>query len=127
MYSEAVLTFASGASHEGVVGQFTHEAVSGEPGEGAFIRIALCLELESISCARFETYSCPAAKACSEIVCRVAETIGVENVETLTAKDVIVLLGGLPEGKHFLADMAVQTLKRAVRQPLDPQGAGPRG
>jgi hypothetical protein len=41
---------------------------------------------------------------------------GVEQALRLTGQDVVLVLGGLPEGKGHFADMAVSALRSALEQ-----------
>lgn len=50
------------------------------------------------------------------MLCDLARGRSVATIEGLTGTDLLVVLGGLPEGKESYAEMAVGALKNATHQ-----------
>ncbi|HLK13248.1 MAG TPA: iron-sulfur cluster assembly scaffold protein [Fimbriimonadaceae bacterium] len=97
---------------EALVGKF------GNRGDGPYMTLWLVIEGNKIANAAYQTYGCPAAVACASMTCEIVRGRTVAQAESLEAEDLIVVLGGLPEGKEECARMAVAALKNA----LDGQG-----
>ena len=112
MYSERLMALFHGATHAGELTEATHRGVAGAPGCGPYIALSFCVEAEVVRVARWETYGCPAAMACAEIVCRLSEGRPLSLLQRLTADDVNRLVGGVPEGKEHCPELAAQALTR---------------
>ena len=100
--------------HEGNLGQATHIGLMGLPGEGEYAEIQLEVEDGIVMAARFQTYTCPVARASCELVCRIIEEKSLNIATQMTGNDVTLLLKGLPEGKKHLPFMVCSALRSAV-------------
>jgi NifU-like protein involved in Fe-S cluster formation len=100
------------ATHLGRAVGETHRGVAGEPGCGPWLAISFRVAAGVVAEARFETYGCPTAVACGEIVCRVSEGRSLARLRSLTAEDVALLVGGVPEGKEQCPELAAEALAR---------------
>ena len=89
---------------------------SGEPGQGPWMRLLLQFDGEKFTDAKFETYGCPTALRCGDWMCRWLVGRTPEQVSVIEAKDLIIVLRGVPLGKEFCADLAVDALKIALKQ-----------
>src|SRR5688572_27638862 len=94
----------------------THQGVAGIPGEGPYMILTLSIEGDMIIDAAYQTYGCPAAMASGSITASILKGRTVQQALTVTAKDIDLLLGGLPEGKGHCADLAVTALQTALRK-----------
>ena len=112
MYSEQLMNLFHDASHAGTLPGETHRGVGGTPGGGPFIVLAFRVAEEVVREARFQTYGCPAAIACAEMVCRVSEGRQLSLLQALTAAEITLLVGGVPEGKEHCPALAAQALAR---------------
>jgi NifU-like protein involved in Fe-S cluster formation len=110
MYSERLMRIFQGATHHGELAEATHRGVAGSPGCGPYVVLACRVEEGVVTRARFETYGCPTAMACAEIVCTICEGRPVARLPPVTAADVALLAGGVPEGKEHCPALAVQAL-----------------
>jgi len=114
MYSERLMTLFRGATHAGELEGQTHRGVAGAPGCGPYLVLGLRVEGGVVRQARFQTYGCPAAMACAEVVCAMSEGRPLALLQQLTAADVDRLVGGVPEGKEHCPELAAQALVQAT-------------
>jgi NifU-like protein involved in Fe-S cluster formation len=63
----------------------------------------------------YETNGCPSAMACASMLCQLAAGRDVEKARTISANDLVLCLGGLPEGKGDCAARAANALKDALK------------
>jgi NifU-like protein involved in Fe-S cluster formation len=116
VYSERLMTIVQGATHQGELAAATHRGVGGSPGCGPYIVLLFRVGGEVVKEARFQTYGCPTAMACGEIVCALCEGRTLSRLQILTPADVERLVGGVPRGKEHCPALAVEALTQA--QPL---------
>lgn len=102
------------ATHGGRLESPDGEGLVGVPGEGPYFRFALKRDGDTVTKMCYETYSCPVANACGEMLSRLAENKKAENFVTLSPQDLVVLMRGVPEGKGHLPEMAVAAFKAAM-------------
>jgi nitrogen fixation protein NifU and related proteins len=117
MYSERLMTIFRGATHAGELAEATHGGVGGIPGCGPYIVLSLRVDEGVVLEARFETYGCPTAIACAEMVCALCEGRTLSRLQVVTAADVERLVGGVPRGKEHCPALAVEALARVA--PLE--------
>lgn len=85
--------------------------VAGSPGGGPYVQIWLKVEGDLIAKAQYETNGCPSSVACASMLCELAMGREIEKVKTLEPKELILILGGLPEGKESYASLTVEAIK----------------
>lgn len=95
----------------------THRGAVGMAGEGPYALLWLEVEGDRIRRAAYETYGCPAAVACLSMLAEAIAGRTLEQARRLDARDLAVLLRGLPEGKEECADRAVAALAAALGDP----------
>ena len=94
--------------------------VSGVPGDGPSMEIWLRLSGDLITDAAYRTHGCPSSIASGSCLCDLVRGRSVERARLLTANDLRLVLGGLPEGKGHFADMAVQAMNQALSEETTP-------
>src|SRR5678816_394479 len=114
-FNETALGFAASNRWDGTLDPHTHEGLVGVPGDGPYVHIQLYMKDRVVQRARFETYTCPAARASCAALCWAIEGKSAEICEAVCAKDVVLLIQGLPEGKGHLPEMAVEALHKALQ------------
>ncbi len=122
MYSECLLQLFREARHAGALPEATHCGVAGAPGGGPHICLWLAVEAGRVREARFKTYGCPAAIACAEAACAWSEGRELGTLRAVTAAEVAVWVGGVPEGKEHCPELAAEALRGLApceRAPLD--------
>jgi NifU-like protein involved in Fe-S cluster formation len=88
---------------------------SGEPGQGPWLRLILQFDGAAFTDAKFETYGCPTAMRCGDWLCQWLTGRTPAQVGVIEAKDLILVVGGVPLGKEFCADLAVESLQSAIK------------
>lgn len=91
----------------------THLGVAGTPGDGPYIRLWLEVEGDTIKGASYECNGCPSSISAAGMLCRVVTGRSLEEISQMTPKDLLAILGGLPEGKEYYAELAIQALHNA--------------
>lgn len=98
----------------GALPNATHLGYGGTPGEGPYSRLWLIIKDGTIVRSGYECNGCPSSIAASSAVAEIITGRTVEQARQLEPHDIILLLGGLPEGKGYYADLAVQALQSAL-------------
>lgn len=119
MYNARVLEHFANPHHQGETSDADVVGQAGVRGEGPFMTIGLRLKsglqreqaaqqedgngTQQIEEAWFSTYGCPAAVACGSWLTKWVEGKTTDAVLVVEAKDVAVMVGGLPLGKEHCA------------------------
>ncbi|MBS1714220.1 MAG: iron-sulfur cluster assembly scaffold protein [Armatimonadetes bacterium] len=119
MLSATVMSLSGMPRHEGAVERPTHRGQLGTPGEGPYVKFTLREREGTIEECRFQTYSCPHARAFCELLCRLmaGRTLAFSN--ELTARDLVVLVREVPEGKRDLAQLALSAFQSMADRTPD--------
>jgi NifU-like protein involved in Fe-S cluster formation len=117
MLSEIAMEQVRSGRYSGPLGDATHYGVSGSPGDGPSVEIWLVVERDVIERIAYRTHGCPSSQAASAMLCRVSTGRTVEQASQLTDKDLLLILGGLPDGKGHFATMAVAALQSSFAGP----------
>ncbi|MFZ4508748.1 MAG: iron-sulfur cluster assembly scaffold protein [Fimbriimonas sp.] len=94
----------------------THTGHAGVEGDGPFMILSLHVEAGKVTDAGFKTMGCPSSIACGSLVCELCIGRQTDQLANLDAKDLILILGGLPEGKEHCAALAATSLKDALNK-----------
>jgi nitrogen fixation NifU-like protein len=81
---------------------------------GDTMQIHLQVEGDAITDSKFVTDGCGASTACGSVIAELARGKRVEEALTIKDKDVLSILGGLPEDNVHCALLAANTLKTAL-------------
>lgn len=114
MFSAAVLDHFYNPRNVGPLEDATHFGVAGSPGDGPYMQFWLLVEGDLIRQAAYATYGCPAAVACGSVLASVLRNRTLEEAREITAGDVVLLLGGLPDGKEHCSTLTVAALGKAL-------------
>lgn len=87
---------------------------SGDPGGGRYVVLRLLVKHQTICDCSFETNGCPVAHLAVGGLATFLKDRRIDQASRLDPSDLLVLIGGLPEGKGYYADMAVEALKDAL-------------
>lgn len=116
MYSAGLMGLFHNPRHAGSLEDATHYGEAGTPGHGPYLRLWLRVEEGVVRAARFKTYGCPAAIACSEALCAHMEGKPLAELAAITPAQVTVWVGGVPEGKEHCPDLAAAAGMSAGRR-----------
>lgn len=116
MYSELAQAHISNPHNPGPLGSATHNGVAGVPGEGPYMILWFEVRADVILRAAFRTFGCAAATAAGSITTVLLTGRTVEQALRLTAWDIDLVLGGLPEGKEHCPRLAVEAVRNAFEQ-----------
>ncbi len=114
MFTHIAKRFMNEAQYLGPLLGATVRGMYGEVGGGPYMIIELGVASGVISHAAYQTYGCPSAMACGALVCHLAIGKTPERLRSLTSKDILAVLGGLPEGKEHCSEMAIYALGEAL-------------
>lgn len=118
MISEIAMTLVRSGQFVGPLGSATHYGVSGTPGDGPSIEIWLSIRSGTVESAAYRTHGCPSSQASAAMACRLIKGRTTDEVGRLTGEDLLLILGGLPEGKGHFAGMAADAVRSALDRPL---------
>lgn len=111
MLSATAAAHVSSPRNAGRVDDATHVGIGGTPGEGPYVRLWIILKNEAVVKVGYECNGCPSSIAASSMVAQIATGRTLGQLAALEASDLLLLLGGLPEGKEYYAELAVSALK----------------
>lgn len=114
IYSARVLEEARDPKNLGRMAEADAQAiVKGSCGDT--IEIYLRLEGPRIQEATFMTDGCGPSLACGSCLTTMVQGMSLEEAGAIQAEDLVAVLDGLPESHAHCADLAVMTLREAVR------------
>ena len=116
MYSELAQEHIGNPRNPGPLAGATHEGTAGVPGDGPYMILWFEVRDGAIARAAFRTYGCAAATAVGSITTVVLTGRTVEQALRLTARDIELVLGGLPEGKEHCPRLAVEAISKAFEK-----------
>lgn len=82
---------------------------------GDRLRLSLRVTESRIEAAQFLAYGCPPTLVCGSVLTELLTGISISEAESLTRKDLVNAVGGLPSRKQHAAALAIETLKAALR------------
>lgn len=107
------------------VGRLVGPCVKAEAGSmkrGVFMCIYVTVSADRVSEMRYLTYGCVPAIAAGSLMTEWARGHSVGEVLAYTPQQLIDALGGLPRGRRFCAELAVQAMHSAVRDAITQTG-----
>ncbi|MBI1331447.1 MAG: hypothetical protein GC165_01055 [Armatimonadetes bacterium] len=116
MLSDRVQDHVTRPRNRGEMADANRVGVAGVPGDGPFVKIWLLTENDTILKASYDTNGCPSSVGCSSALCELAMGRTMEKMKLLEPKELELYLGGLPEGKGYYADLAVQAMRNAMEE-----------
>jgi NifU-like protein involved in Fe-S cluster formation len=98
----------------GSLEKYTHHGQVGAPGGGPHVSLWMLVKDGVVIDARYETHGCMVAMACAGVTVGILKGRSTDKALLLEAKDIDLILGGIPEGKREYADMCVSALRSAL-------------
>jgi len=114
VFSEAVLDHTLKPRNVGPLENASNFGQYGEPGGGPYVQMWFDLDGQTIKDAAYKTYGCPAVIGCASLSCQILKGKTVAQALLIEEKDLVVMLGGLPEGKESCPKMVVVAIQRAL-------------
>jgi len=100
--------------HRGPLEGANRYGVEGVPGDGPYVQLWLIVDGDVIKQAAFKTPGCPSSTVSASVMCQLITGREVEKARLLTGDDLLVILGGLPEGKEDHAFRCIEALNAAL-------------
>lgn len=117
MFSPTVLDHVTRPRNCGPLEGATHRGAAGVPGDGPYMILEFLVVHGRIARAAYQTYGCPAAIASGSVVAELAVGKTPEQIVRWTAPDLIMVLGGVPDGKEHCPELSIQAVRGAFRKP----------
>jgi len=114
MYNEKVIEYFVHPRNAGVLIDADGIGEAGSPACGDEMKVYLKIENDVIVDVKFQTYGCASAIASSSMATEMIKGKTIQEALSVTNKDVINALGGLPAPKIHCSVLAEQTIKRAI-------------
>lgn len=89
---------------------------------GDRMRISLRVREGRIVAAGFLAYGCPPTLVCGSILTELVTGKTIEEATSITRKDLLEVVGGLPSRKQHAAALAIETLRSALSTGGDQSG-----
>lgn len=117
MLSEIALEHYRNPRNAGPMSDATHFGTAGCRGDGPYVEIWLKIDGDTIEKASYRTPGCPSSTAAASLLAQLATGRTAEQAKRITAADLLLILGGLPEGKQDYAERSVNALNAAFASP----------
>src|SRR5579862_2570762 len=116
MFSQIARDHLSRPRNRGPLASFTHEGGAGSKGDGPFVHLWLDVLDGRIKAASYDTHGCPSSIAAAGVLTTLITGRTPEQALSLNDHELLLVLGGLPEGKEQFATMAITALHRALEE-----------
>jgi len=118
VFSAAVLDHTLNPRNTGPLEDANRYGQAGDPGGGPYALLWFEVEGQTILRGSYETYGCPAAVACASFVAEFLTGKSIGQALAMDARDIALLLGGLPEGKGHCPALVVEAIQRAFGEDM---------
>ena len=122
LYSEKVMDHFRNPRNVGVIENADGVGEVGNPVCGDIMKIYLKIDNDTISDVKFETFGCGSAIASSSMATELVKGKTIEEALSLTNKQVVDALGGLPAHKLHCSVLAEEAIKKALKDYYDRNG-----
>ena len=119
-YSEAFKDHLANPRNVGELPDANAVAEETNPVCGDRLRLSLCIRKGRIEAASFLAYGCPPTLACGSALAEIIEGMSIENAVKLTRREIVNALGGLSTRKQHAAALAIEVLRTAITNSLQP-------
>lgn len=115
MYSREVVKRFQNPKNSGKIENADAVGEEGNPRCGDVMRVYLKIESGKIKDAKFETFGCIAAIACSDALCDLVRGKTIEQAKKITGQDILKSLGTLPPIKIHCSILGMEALRSAIK------------
>ena len=113
-YSETFKDHLTNPRNAGELADANAIAEETNPVCGDRLRLSLRIRDGRIETARFLAYGCPPTLVSGSALAELLEGKSIEDAQSLTRKDLLDAIGGLPSRKQHAAALAIETLQAAL-------------
>ena len=114
MYNQVILERFQNLQNAGIVTNAEAVGQVGSISSGDMIKIYLRVAKGVITEVKFKTFGNVYALVASDVLCDMLKNCTLENALLIKSGDIVKALGGLPENKMYIADLAQSVVKDAV-------------
>ena len=125
LYTETVMDHFMNPRNVGTIEDADGVGEVGNAKCGDIMKIYLKIDDETISDVKFNTFGCGSAIASSSIATEMIKGKPIAEALTLSNKDVVEALGGLPPEKIHCSVLAEEAVKLAIEDYRNRQSANP--
>jgi nitrogen fixation NifU-like protein len=114
IYSDAVMEHFRHPRNVGCLDPCDARGVAGTPGRGPFMLFTVRLSGGCVSEVRYQTFGCGPAIAAGSAMTELVVGRHLDATRGISREVLLGVLGGLPEGKLYCADLAVDAWRAVV-------------
>ncbi len=114
-YTELVMDHFKNPRNLGKIEDASAQATEGSIACGDMMTVYLKVEDDRITDIKFESYGCAANISTASMMTEVVKGLSLEEAKQITWKDIVERLGGLPQIKYHCSNLAVDTLRKAIK------------
>lgn len=114
-YTELVMDHFKNPRNLGKIESADAQATEGSIACGDMMTVYLKIEDDRIADIKFESYGCAANIATASMMTEVVKGLSLEEAKQITWKEIVEKLGGLPQVKYHCSNLAVDTLRKAIK------------
>lgn len=114
MFSALAADHIQNRRHCGPLDGATHYGCCGARGDGPYVEIWLDIREDRIVSAAYRTPGCPSSTACASVLCQLVTGRTLAQASLITERDLLLVVGGLPEGREFYAGASLSALCEAL-------------
>ncbi|HEY8541616.1 MAG TPA: iron-sulfur cluster assembly scaffold protein NifU [Pseudothermotoga sp.] len=114
-YTELVMDHFKNPRNLGKIEDADAQATEGSIACGDMMTVYLKIEDDRIADIKFESYGCAANIATASMMTEVVKGLSLEEAKQITWKEIVEKLGGLPQVKYHCSNLAVDTLRKAIK------------
>lgn len=114
-YTELVMDHFKNPRNLGKIEDASTQATEGSIACGDMMTVYLKIEDDRITDIKFESYGCAANISTASMMTEVVKGLSLEEAKQITWKDIVERLGGLPQIKYHCSNLAVDTLRKAIK------------
>ena len=115
MYNQTVMTKFLRPENAGALRGANAVGKAGNSSCGDVIKLYLLVDEEGVvEEAKFKTFGCPAAIACSDVACDLVRGLKIDEALDVSSKEIFDELGGLDDSRVYCSVLAEDAIKLAV-------------
>ena len=114
--SPQILDHVLNRRNVGPLSNSTHRGQHGDVGGGPYMIFELVIHDPVIVEAAYQTYGCPVAIGCGGLLTETIKGMDVDKAKSIEKKDLLLLVGGVPEGKEYCAELAINAMRNALEK-----------